>query len=64
MKRILILGAGALLGSFLYESFIAQGDDGRGFVPQAPGFGVDDVVRALVTGGAIVVTSRALGKIV
>lgn len=63
MKNLLILGAGALVGNFVFESFVARDGDGGGFIDMEAGFGVDDIVRALVTGAGIVATKRVAGML-
>jgi len=63
MKNLLILGAGAMVGNYVFERFIARADDGSGFIDMEAGFGLDDVIRALTVGAGIIVTKRAANMV-
>lgn len=61
LKNVATYAAGAALGNALAEHVVLQTEpDGPGFVPVNYGFGMDDVVRALLAAGGILVVKKVL----
>lgn len=63
MKGILVLAGGVIVGNYLAERFVlkANADDPSGFIVVSEGLGMDDVARAAVIVGIVMVAKRFIG---
>lgn len=61
--KIVGAGAGAMAGSFVYDSFIVKKADGSGFIEASDGLGIDDLVHWLIVGAGAYAGLTLIGKI-
>lgn len=60
IKHLLVYGGAAVAGNMIAERFILKDgpDDPSGFVEVKPGFGMDDIARALTIAALAIVAQR------
>lgn len=60
VKQLLIFGGAAVAGNYVAERFLLKDgpDDPSGFVEVKPGFGMDDITRALAIAAFAILAQR------
>ncbi len=54
LQKLAVIGAGVIAGNFVYDFTLAR------FIPNAEGFGMDDVARALTIAATIILIQKML----